>query len=153
MGVDTIAAEFRDDGVDTQKLTKFIEEYFGYAIPWGVSGLIKIACNVLKLEREDLSKHSAFFGSMVKYGIPTPEGAWAMLVGIPFRELAIRVSDESMKRNIQSRLSKANRLVWLNDSVTIRITHFRQASNLFCGLGVATVLSFKSPKQAILLSS
>ncbi len=79
--------------VSVDRLARFIEVQFGRLIPWGISSLIRIAMKELKLEDSDISNHAMYFGGMVKYGVPSAEASWAMMLGIPVRDLAIRISN------------------------------------------------------------
>ena len=75
-----------------ERLGSFVEEFFSYLLPWGMSGLTKIATKILNLDENLFSGYFKFFPSMVKYGVPTPSASWAMSVGMPSRDVAIRLS-------------------------------------------------------------
>ncbi|MHB8603272.1 MAG: DEAD/DEAH box helicase [Nitrosotalea sp.] len=74
------------------KIVKFVEEYFGYLLPWGISGFIQIAKHVLGFDDEGIPIHIKYLPSMVKFGVPTPESSWAMMIGIPFKKTAIMMA-------------------------------------------------------------
>ena len=70
---------------------RFIGDYFGYRLPWGISGYIHIAKHVLGIS-DDLPETQRWLASMVKYGVPSPRSTWAMCFGCPSRELASRLA-------------------------------------------------------------
>jgi superfamily II DNA/RNA helicase len=84
------------------ELAKFIEDFFGYRLPWGISAYIRIAAKVLGLPQATLSAFTRFFPSMVKLGVPSPEAAWAMAAGIPFRRLAIELASRYLSQRPSS---------------------------------------------------
>ena len=86
---------------DTERLARFIEEFFGYSLTWGISGFLKIAMHILKLEEGDLPNNIKFLPSMVKHGVPTPESSWAMSAGIPFRKTAIEIGLKFSADNLE----------------------------------------------------
>lgn len=60
---------------------------------------------------------------MIKFGVPTPEAAWAMTAGVPVRELAIRIGSRYRRGETPYR----NFLVWLN---TIEVEQLLQEYGL-----------------------
>src|SRR6266536_2873775 len=75
----------------TESVGRFIEEYFAYLLPWGISSYLRIASHLL--EPGPLSPVVAGLGSLVKYGVPTLEAAWAMAAGVANRQSALLVAD------------------------------------------------------------
>jgi len=73
-------------------LAKLIDDLFRYRLPWGVSGYIRIAQEVLSLEHTTISEYVRFLPSMIKFGLPFPAACWVMSVGIPFRRVAIQIA-------------------------------------------------------------
>jgi len=86
-------------------LAKFIENQFGYLLPWGISSFLQITQKVLNLNDEELPNEVRFLSSMVKYGVPTHEASWCMMIGIPFRPLAIKMSSKYLSQNESSEYS------------------------------------------------
>jgi len=86
-----IASEIDDSETN---VAKFIEEYFGYLLPWGISSFLQISQQVLNLTDEEIPNEIRYLSSMVKYGVPTHEACWCMMIGIPFRQLAIKMSSK-----------------------------------------------------------
>lgn len=84
---------------DMYNVTKYIEEYFGYHSPWGISSFIQIAQHVLNISNDDLSHNIKYLPSMIKYGVPTPETSWVMQLGIPFKNIAISIANRFQTDN------------------------------------------------------
>jgi replicative superfamily II helicase len=89
---------FQENNLETEDFSAFIEDVFSYKLPWGVSGFIQIASNILSIDTGELSEFAKFFPSMIKYGVPTPSASWAISCGIPFREVAIRIADNHIRK-------------------------------------------------------
>jgi len=77
---------------DVQRLSRFIEDYFSYRLPWGFSAYMRIAAHRLDLDEKSLANDLRYFPSMVKFGVGSPESCWAMSIGVPTRELATAVA-------------------------------------------------------------
>lgn len=75
---------------DEQLLVRFVEDYFAYRLPWGMSSAIQIARSVLGLDA--LSDMPRWVPAMVKYGVNSPRACWAMSVGAPTRKLAAEIA-------------------------------------------------------------
>jgi helicase len=75
---------------DPVRLSSFIEDFFGYKLPWGIAGYTKIALESLGIA--NTSDELAALPSMVRFGVPTPIAAWAMGLGIPSRSVASRLA-------------------------------------------------------------
>ena len=86
--VSEIASQLEDEGVED--LSRFVEEYASYLLPWGVSGLIRIANHQLAL---DPTQTVRTFPAMLKWGVPTVEATWAHSSGITSRQLAISLGE------------------------------------------------------------
>jgi len=89
--------EFRAAAASDEDLAKFIEDFFGYRLPWGISGYIRIAMKMLDVPQINLSAFARFFPSMVKFGVPFPAAAWAMTAGVPLRRVAIEIASRYMQ--------------------------------------------------------
>ena len=79
-------------GMESDEVAEFIEDYFGYLLPWGISSYLTIASGLLALEL--LSPVTGGLSSLVRYGVPTLEAAWAMSSGVASREAAIAIAAE-----------------------------------------------------------
>lgn len=88
--VKTICDEFSVD--DPQEVTEFIEDAFSYRLPWGVSSYVRLASALTSTQVE--SRVAANLAGMVKYGVPSPEAAWAMSAGVASRHAAMTVADD-----------------------------------------------------------
>ena len=91
-GITEIVSEFGEQTASLEELAKFIDDLFGYRLPWGISALTRISMKELGLQPEDLSEYAKYFPTMVKFGVPTPEASWALSLGIPFRKAGIEVA-------------------------------------------------------------
>jgi hypothetical protein len=63
--------------------------YADYRLPWGVSSYLRICSHFFEVSSDELGRVARFLPSMIKWGVPFPEAAWAMTVGIPIRQAAI----------------------------------------------------------------
>ena len=110
MDVNTIMSE--QDG-KKDDLAKFIDDYFGYLLPWGISSFLQITQQVLNLNNAEMPNEIRYLSSMVKYGVPTYQASWCMLIGIPFKRIAIGLSSEYISLNRPSRYSEF--LNWMTE--------------------------------------
>jgi hypothetical protein len=70
---------------------RFIEDFFAYRLPWGISGYLQIAASCLGFPNVPVNLGT--LPILVRYGVPNAPAAWAMAFGIPSRRLATRVSE------------------------------------------------------------
>ncbi|MGE3537818.1 MAG: DEAD/DEAH box helicase [Candidatus Tectimicrobiota bacterium] len=89
--IDQLREEYTTSESEEQRLHRFIEDYFGYRLPWGMAGCLRIARHVLGIN-EELPERQRWIPSMVKYGVNTPRACWAMSLGTPTRALAAALS-------------------------------------------------------------
>lgn len=103
--INDIMKEFSAQSRSSGELSKLIENYFSYRLPWGISALIRIAVKELDLKKENISDFVTFFPTMVKFGVPLPAATWAFSLGIPFRksaiDLAMKYLEEVEKPNFE----------------------------------------------------
>ncbi|MHA1949469.1 MAG: DEAD/DEAH box helicase [Candidatus Thorarchaeota archaeon] len=92
------------EGHRKEDFTSFIENYFGYKLPWGISGVIRIASKLFSIDDDDVCDIANYLPAMVKVGVPKPSASWAMMVGIPYRDLAIKISDKYEKDTTEPNL-------------------------------------------------
>jgi hypothetical protein len=71
---------------DAMALTKFVEDFFGYRLPWGISGYLSIAA--FELGFAEVPQHLLSVPVLVRYGVPSVTAAWAMSLGVPARGVA-----------------------------------------------------------------
>ena len=76
-----------------EQLAMYIQDFFGYRLPWISSGLFRIAEAILKIDNDRLAEYVRSYPSMVKYGLPDPVATWAMSVGISTRQTALEIAD------------------------------------------------------------
>jgi hypothetical protein len=86
-----IVAEFAAGDDSAENLIKFIDDFFRYKLPWGLSGYIRIAASLLQLDSGALPNNVKYLPSMVKFGLPEATACWAMSAGIPTRRTAIEI--------------------------------------------------------------
>ena len=70
----------------------FIEKFLGHYMPWGVSAFVRIASVELGIGVDDMPLSVRYVSDMVRYGVPSPEASWAMRLGVPTRQAAVRVA-------------------------------------------------------------
>jgi len=87
-----ILGTFSNDAMSPEQLGRFIDDLFGYRLPWGVSAAVRIASKALGVSESDVCELMRFLPSMIKFGVPDPVACWAMSIGIPFRSVAIRIA-------------------------------------------------------------
>lgn len=75
---------------DERKFHRFITDYFGYHLPWGISAYVRIATNVLSLESQ-ITNTAKWLPSMVRYGVNSHRATWAMTLGCPSRDLSASI--------------------------------------------------------------
>ena len=75
------------EGSDEKKFHRFISDFFGFRVPWGIGAYIGIAEHVLESDRE-VSEIVRWLPTMIRYGVRTPNASWAMTLGCPSRELS-----------------------------------------------------------------
>jgi superfamily II DNA/RNA helicase len=85
-------AEFREQASSSEELGRFLDDLFGYRLPWGMASYIRMAVALLALEDTAISDVVKFLPSMVKFGVPEPMACWAMSAGIPLRRTAIELA-------------------------------------------------------------
>jgi superfamily II DNA/RNA helicase len=86
-----IRAFAADSGTDPRLLSRFIEEVFGYRLPWGISAYLRLAAKELQLNEAAFSNVVRYFSSMLKYGVPSPYAVWAVTLGVDYRSIAIQL--------------------------------------------------------------
>lgn len=91
--INEIASSVLDDDDSLEQLSRYIEELFGYRLPWIISGLFRISKASLGIIDQDASEYIRCYPSMVKHGLPDPVASWAMSAGIPTRTVAMRLAE------------------------------------------------------------
>ena len=97
-----IASSVLADGDPTEQLSRYIEELFGYRLPWIISGLFRISKAFLGVSDQEASEYIRCYPSMVKHGLPDPVASWAMSAGIPTRSVAMRLAEAFGTRPVVS---------------------------------------------------
>ena len=98
---------------ESTQTAKFIEEYFGYLLPWGISSFLRIAQKIMKIDDYELTNDVRYLASMVKYGVPKYEASWLMMMGLPFRDLAMRLVSKYISEHNNSDHTKL--ITWVSN--------------------------------------
>lgn len=83
---------FEAAGIGEREATRFIEETLGHYAPWGITAFTRIAAAELDLDTLKLPLKIRCLAGMVRYGVPRPEAAWAMRLGVATKEAAVRMA-------------------------------------------------------------
>ena len=83
------------------------------AIPWIISGLLRIARESLVISDNETSEYVRSYPAMVKHGLPDPVAAWAMSAGIATRGIALRLA-EAFQRETSDVASHEGFVTWLS---------------------------------------
>ena len=81
-------AQFTDAATSAELFSRFLEHYLGYRLPWGASGLLRIARSELEIADEEVTPTAQYLSAMLKFGVSTPAASWAMTLGVPSRAVA-----------------------------------------------------------------
>jgi hypothetical protein len=94
--IEILRRDFAAAASSIEDLSRFIEDLFVYRLPWGFGGYLRIAAQLLELP--EISFGAQFFPTMVKFGVPFPEAAWAMAAGVPMRRVAISLANDFLRQ-------------------------------------------------------
>jgi len=86
-----LVSSYTHSATEEMSFHRFVGDYFGYRLPWGISSYFHIAKHALGIT-DELPETQRWLASMVKYGVPSPRSTWAMCLGCPSRELASRLA-------------------------------------------------------------
>jgi len=92
-------------GEDVESTARFVGTAFGYYVPWGVSAFVRIAAARLGIDEGGLPDHVRYLPEMVRHGVPAPEHSWAMRLGVPTKQAAMRVC-ESLRPSTPRELAR-----------------------------------------------
>lgn len=139
-----LVSEFANQASSTEEFGRFIDDLFGYRLPWGISAYIRIALQVLDIQRTSLTDIVKFFPSMVKYGLPDPVACWAMSAGVPIRRTALIIA--SAYRNESQACTYEEFLRWLTTLSSERLYYeFGLESPLLEDVSRAIFISSSNP--------
>ena len=71
---------------------RFIDESLGQYAPWGIAAFIRIATTELAIGAAELPPRVRHLPEMVRYGVPRPEAAWAMGLGVATKRAALTIA-------------------------------------------------------------
>lgn len=86
-----IRRRFTSPETTSQSISTYVEDTFGYRLPWGIAAYLRLAMKELEIDDATLSPVVRFFSSMIKYGVPTPYAVWGITAGISYRSAAIQL--------------------------------------------------------------
>ncbi len=109
-----IATRMMNADDSTEQLSRYIEELFGYRLPWIISALLRIAKESMGIQDHEISEYIRCYPSMVKYGLPDPVASWAMSAGIATRNVA-RGLAEAFEQRFSQIYSHEDFAAWLSD--------------------------------------
>ena len=113
MSIKEIVKSTPDDTDSVESISRYIEELFGYRLPWIISALLRISKESLGIQDEKPSEYIRCYPSMVKHGLPNPVASWAMSVGISTRDVALRLA-EGFEEQASDVSSHENFIAWLS---------------------------------------
>ena len=93
MSINEIVGRTPGRADSVENISGYIEELFGYRLPWIISALFRISKEALGIQDKELSEYIRYYPSMVKHGLPDPVASWAMSAGIPTRDVALRLAE------------------------------------------------------------
>lgn len=98
-GKDISEISERFDSKNNEDISSFIEDNFSNNLPWAISGFIQIAAKILDIDDTQISDYVKFLPSIIKYGVPNQVASWAIVLGLPFRRIAINISSKYLREN------------------------------------------------------
>ena len=96
-----------------EQLSRYIQDLFGYRLPWIISGMFRIARESLDIQENNLTEYIRSYSSMVKYGLPDSVATWAMSAGITARRTALQIAEAF--QTISTGQSHEDFITWLAD--------------------------------------
>ena len=96
-----------------EDVSGYIEDLFGYRLPWIISALFRISKEALGIQDEESSEYIRYYPSMVKHGLPDPVASWAMSAGITSRDVARRLA-EGFEEQASNIYSHEDFITWLS---------------------------------------
>ena len=77
---------------DRDGAVRFIDESLGHYAPWGIAALIRIAAAELGIDAAELPPRIRHLPEMVRHGVPRPEAAWALGLGVATKRAALAIA-------------------------------------------------------------
>ena len=71
---------------------RFAARYFVDVLPWATSVILNLAKHDHNLNDDDISPQSRSLPSMIRYGVPSPEAAWCLILGVNGRRAAVEIA-------------------------------------------------------------
>jgi len=92
------------------EVSKFIEDVFGYKLPWGFNALNAYLNVVIENTGVTLPEVTAYFSALVKYGVHSPAASCLLAVGLESRKLALKLATVYVGNQLDVR----SILLWLS---------------------------------------
>ena len=73
---------------------RFAARYFVDVLPWATSVILNLAKHDLNMSDDEISTQSRSLPSMIRFGVPSPEAAWCLSLGINGRRAAIEIAGD-----------------------------------------------------------
>lgn len=89
----SMRSSFTDLTNGAESISTFIEDTFGYRLPWGIAAYLRLVVHELNIQEATFSTMVRYFSSMVKHGVPSPYAVWAITAGISYRSVAFRIGE------------------------------------------------------------
>ena len=90
--VSEIERELLGGGNEDHQLGRFAGEFFVHTLPWAASVMTALGKHANHLTNNELSVFGRSFPTMLRFGVPNPEAAWCMSLGVGSRRAAIRMA-------------------------------------------------------------
>lgn len=90
--VSDLRREFGDSASTPEEFAAYVEDQFGYKLPWGASAYIRVAIDAVGITSEELSATARYLPTMIKYGVNNPEAARIMTAGVASRTVAMAMA-------------------------------------------------------------
>ena len=106
-----IVKQHLPEGSDDKKFHRFVADFFGFKLPWGIGAYVAIAEHVLA-SGLDVSETVKWLPTMVRFGVRTPNASWAMTLGCPSRELSGLLAAEFISESESRMATYAAFVTW-----------------------------------------
>jgi helicase len=103
-----------------EDFARFVGDFFTYKLPWGTSAFLRMATERSGIDQDNLSTVARFLPSMIRFGVPLPESAWAMSLGIPGRRVALELGARYRAEEGSADMSKFREWLSRLDTVELR---------------------------------
>ena len=89
-----IERQLLGDIESARQFGSFASGFFVHTLPWAASVMLALAKQQLDLTDAELSLSARSLPSMIRFGVPTPEAAWCMSIGVGNRRASVKIAAE-----------------------------------------------------------